>query len=459
MTYLPRSNIPKQTQTHSTAPWCGHCKALAPEYEKAANTLLSHSSKVALINVDATMEEDLAEKYDVRGFPNLKWFRRGQASEYTGGRTELEIVEWVKQKTGPATTALKTRDAVEDFAEAYEVAVVAFIDQNPADTRFAAFETVAYNNVNGDVHFGVAAPSLAADFLDGDVADTSVVLFKKFDEGKVPFVGNDYALLGDFVATHSMPLVFPFTEEMAPKIFGGDNKKHFLAFCDADNEPEIMEALRNAAKAYRGDMLFITIGKESSRIVDFFGVAESEFPTARLVVMGDAQLVKYRFEGPEGAPLSLSKLADVSAFIGRFKAGRLSPDMKSEEPPSPNDGPVTIVVGKNFNEVVLGDKDVLIQFYAPWCGHCKRLAPVWQELGIAMKDVPTVTIAKMDVTANEHLAVDVTGFPTIMMWPADSGAEDGVAFEGVREMHAFLEFLTEHAAHAFEPPRTNLDEL
>ena len=94
--------------------------------------------------------------------------------------------------------------------------------------------------------------------------------------------------------------------------------------------------------------------------------------------------------------MSLSKLADVSAFIGRFKAGRLSPDMKSEEPPSPNDGPVTIVVGKNFDEVVLGDQDVLVQFYAPWCGHCKRLAPVWQELGVTVKDVPTVTIAKMD---------------------------------------------------------------
>ena len=61
-----------------------------------------------------------------------------------------------------------------------------------------------------------------------------------------------------------------------------------------------------------------------------------------------------------------------------------------------------MIVGKNWQEHVLDStKDVFVEYYAPWCGHCKRLAPIWDELAAAYADVPNLTIAKMDATANE----------------------------------------------------------
>lgn len=65
-----------------------------------------------------------------------------------------------------------------------------------------------------------------------------------------------------------------------------------------------------------------------------------------------------------------------------MKNGKIEPYLKSEAVPEDNSAPVKIAVGKNFDEVITNNgKDTLIEFYAPWCGHCKKLAPIWDELG------------------------------------------------------------------------------
>ena len=108
------------------APWCGHCKALAPVFVKAAAKLAEVGSEVKLAKIDATQESELAEKHGVRGYPTLKFYRKGSMIEYNGGRQVDDIVNWVVKKTGPAAKNLTTVEEAKAIVDTHNVAVVGF---------------------------------------------------------------------------------------------------------------------------------------------------------------------------------------------------------------------------------------------------------------------------------------------------------------------------------------------
>lgn len=99
---------------------------MAPEYAKAAKALKEEESEVRLGKVDATEETELGERFQVRGYPTLKFFRNGKAGEYGGGRTGPEIVNWLKKKTGPVAQQLEDVAAAKALVEKEELLAVGF---------------------------------------------------------------------------------------------------------------------------------------------------------------------------------------------------------------------------------------------------------------------------------------------------------------------------------------------
>jgi protein disulfide-isomerase A4 len=137
---------------------------------------------------------------------------------------------------------------------------------------------------------------------------------------------------------------------------------------------------------------------------------------------------------------------DVRSFIRRFMKGDAKPRIKSQPVPKKSSGPVTVVVGNTFEKIVLDkSKDVLIELYAPWCGHCKSLEPVYRDLAKRFKSVKRLVIAKMDATANDSPEpYTASGFPTIYFAPAGS-KQSPVSYSGDRSLDDLIKFIRKHA--------------
>lgn len=84
------------------APWCGHCKTLAPTYEELATSFESQSDKVTIAKVDADAEKSLGKRFGVQGFPTLKWFdgKSDKPEDYNGGRDIESLTKFINEKTG-----------------------------------------------------------------------------------------------------------------------------------------------------------------------------------------------------------------------------------------------------------------------------------------------------------------------------------------------------------------------
>lgn len=417
------------------APWCGHCKSLAPEYAKAAKELEEKGSPIKLGKVDATEETKLGEDFAIRGYPTLKFFRSGTPIEYGGGRQADDIVSWLNKKTGPVALEIESVEAAEEFIKSQPVVVFGFFtDRESAEAK--TFVSVA--SAVDDFPFAITSNEDV--YAKYEAKCGSIVLFKNFDEGKSVFDGeSSEESIKKFVTVQSMPLIVDFNHESAQKIFGGDIKSHLLMFIskEAGHIEKYAEPAKELSKEFRNKVLFVTIDadeEDHQRILEFFGMKKEEVPAMRLIRLED-DMAKYKPKTPELSP------ENIKSFVQSFLDGKLKQHLLSQDLPDDWDKtPVKTLVSTNFDEVAFNkDKDVLVEFYAPWCGHCKQLAPILDQLGEKYKDSETVVIAKIDSTANELEHTKITSFPTLKYYK--KGDNEVVDYNGERTLEGFTKFI------------------
>ncbi|KAI0404237.1 protein disulfide-isomerase [Xylaria palmicola] len=423
------------------APWCGHCKALAPEYEEAATTLKEKDIK--LVKVDCTEEQDLCQTYGVEGYPTLKIFRGlDNITPYSGQRKATAITSYMIKQSLPAVSALNA-ESLEEFKTADKVVLVAYVDA--ADKSANEVYNAIAEKHRDNYLFG-AVNDAALTEAEG-VTAPAIVLYKQFDEGRAVFSEKfDEEAIVSFTKTAATPLVGEVGPETYSDYMSAGLPLAYIFAEAADERKELSDTLKPLADKYRGKINFATIdAKAFGAHAGNLNLPTDKFPS--FAIQETVKNQKFPFSVEEEITLET-----IGKFVEDFSAGKIEPSVKSEPIPESQEGPTTIVVGKNYEDVVLDDtKDVLIEFYAPWCGHCKALAPKYDELASLyanseFKD--KVVIAKVDATAND-VPDEIRGFPTIKLYPAGAKSEP-VTYSGSRTVEDLISFIKENGKYKAE---------
>jgi len=333
------------------APWCGHCKRLAPIWDKLAEDYIKDEKDVVIGMVDCTKETSLCSSQDVTGYPTLKFFKDGPENgvKHRGQRDQKSLEKFINEQMGRAPT------------EEEEIAL------EPE-------EAVAEKGL-----FTLTEKSFKSHVAKGDT-------FIKF---YAPWCGHCKNLA-------------PTWDELAAKM--GADGKATIAKVDCTKAQSLCQ--EHGIKGY---------------------------PTLAYFRKGE------KVEAYRGG----RTMKDLSDFVASMSGEEKKAEAKEEVTEDAKDS-VAVLSADNF-ESTIAKGVTFVKFFAPWCGHCKRLAPTWVQLADKYASTEGVTIAKVDCTSNDNKnkevcnAQGVNGFPTLNIYKDGEKVDEFNGKRGLDDLAAFVD--------------------
>jgi protein disulfide isomerase len=371
--------------------------------------------------------------------------------------------------TSPAYEVVDSFGGIATFVhgDEQEPSVVGFFDEDRDADALATFKSLA-EDMRYDMRFAYVTDDAARDaakLAKGPavhVYPAPQFVSDKYDARKrhrYPAKTLEAGALKKFVIKHSVPLVAQKTWKSNER-YAKQGLPTVTLFAAVDLEKNVKgfeyfaNRLRKVAVDFSGKLVFNIADKEdfSYQLDDYDLKLESK----KDVGVGAKDGEKHYHMADK------FNVDNLRAFCEQLVAGELVPKIKEEPDYSDYGGgdddaggddsgdmyagsDVISLTADTFASVTAG-KDAMLEFYAPWCGHCKQLKPIYKDLAAEFAEDDGVVVAAMDATAHDPPAeMDVSGYPTLVFRKADGST---TPYDGGRDLDAMVTFIKEHATQA-----------
>ena len=421
------------------ATWCPHCQEMHPEYEAASQSKEIKNMGVIFASIDIEFHSETASKFNITGYPTLFYFENGKFKEIFGGNREKNaIIEWFRKRIISVSIPINSLNEIKNNYENTTTHKFIYFGQNK--TNIKIYENYALNQ---DFIFGLCKDkNLIKQY--GKIEPETVVLYKPFDNPNYVTLKNDITenSIDQLLKENSYPLIWNLTDLISYSFPLYEPSMVFFRKTNNLTEMKILDDnYQKIAKKFKNKILFGLADTENDyaqKILNVINSTTGNYTPTAVIFDFKKNFYQFKFEDyfKEYTNENLEK------FVQNWVEKIIKPPARSEKIPEKHEeGKVYKVVYDSFQKDVIDNKlNVFVKFYSPYCPHCIKVAPIYEEVAEKLKMNKNIRIAEYNMADNDFDLFKISGFPTFVMFKA--GEKDKhIFYEGNRTASDIIKFI------------------